>query len=123
MGYNPPMGYSDTSAVRRFAAEKMQKVSLFETPQMFCDVYCLEPGQTQRVHTHSGATKFYFVIEGEGGFTVGDSTRMLGPGEIAWSEPDEPHGVTNSGDHRLVVLVAMAPNPNVSSASSTRVDS
>lgn len=90
----------------------MQKLNLFETAQMFCDVYCLEPGQAQKVHTHAGATKFYYVIEGEGTFTVGDATRTLGAGRIAWSAPDEPHGVENRSDAKLVVLVSMAPNPN-----------
>ena len=90
----------------------MQKVNLFETSQMFCDVYCLEPGQAQKVHTHAGATKFYYVIEGEGTVTIGDATRTLGPGDIAWSTPDEPHGVENRADVRLVLLVSMAPNPH-----------
>jgi len=106
------MGFLDTSAFRRFEADKMQKVNLFETPQMFCDVYCLEPGQAQKVHTHAGATKFYYVIEGEGTFTLGDATSTLGPGGMAWSAPDEPHGVENRSDVPLVVLVSMAPNPN-----------
>ncbi len=106
------MGFLDTSTFRRFAADKMQKVNLFETSQMFCDVYCLEPGQAQKVHTHAGATKFYYVIEGEGTVTIGDATRTLGPGDIAWSAPDEPHGVENRADVRLVLLVSMAPNPN-----------
>ena len=104
--------FLDTSAFRRFAADKMQKVNLFETPQMFCDVYCLEPGQAQKVHAHPGATKFYYVIEGEGTFTIGDATRTLGPGRLAWSAPDEPHGVENRGSAQLVVLVSMAPHPN-----------
>ena len=33
-----------------FAAAKMAKNNLFESERMFCDVYCLEPGQAQRVH-------------------------------------------------------------------------
>ncbi len=107
------MAFLDTSAFRRFAADKMQKVNLFETPQMFCDVYCLEPGQAQKVHTHAGATKFYYVIEGEGTFTIGDATSTLGPGRLAWSAPDEPHGVENRGKVQLLVLVSMAPNPNL----------
>jgi quercetin dioxygenase-like cupin family protein len=111
--YTPPMGFLDTNEFRRFAADKMQKVNLFETSQMFCDVYCLEPGQAQKVHAHPGATKFYYVIEGEGTFTLGDATRTLGPGGLAWSEPDEPHGVENHGDEQLVLLVSMAPNPNL----------
>ncbi len=106
------MGFLHTSGFRRFAADKMQKVSLFETPQMFCDVYCLEPGQAQKVHAHAGATKFYYVIEGEGTFVIGDATGTLGPGGIAWCAPEEAHGVENRGNVQLVVLVSMAPNPN-----------
>jgi len=106
------MTFHNTTSARRFAAEKLQKVGLFETEQMFCDVYCLEPGQAQKVHSHAGATKFYYVIEGTGQFTVGEETRELGTGELASSAPGEQHGVLNNSDARLVVLVAMAPNPN-----------
>lgn len=38
--------------VRRFDAAKMQKVNLFETGRFFLDVYCLEPGQSQKPHVH-----------------------------------------------------------------------
>jgi len=91
------MGFIDSGGQRRFSDGKMQKVNLFETGEMFCDVYCLRPGQTQHVHTHAGATKFYYVIEGEGRFTVGERWVTLGPGGVAWSAPDEPHGVANGG--------------------------
>ena len=43
---------------------------------------------------------------------MGDRREILGPGGVAWSEPDEPHGVANESDGDLVLLVAMAPNPN-----------
>lgn len=106
------MSFVHTSEAPRFSHKKMQKVNLFETPQMFCDVYCLEPGQEQKVHAHAGATKFYYVIEGEALVTIGAETRRLGAGGLAWSAPDEPHGVRNEGGERLVLLVSMAPNPN-----------
>ena len=107
------MGIIDATQQRHFSAAKMQKLNLFETDQMFCDVYCLRPGQAQHVHSHAGATKFYYVIEGEGSFTVGDRRVSLGPGAVVWSVPGEPHGVANESDGDLVLLVAMAPNPNV----------
>jgi len=106
------MPFLDTRSVRGFAAEKLAKHNLFETPQMFCDVYCLEPGQAQKVHAHAGATKFYVVLEGRARFTCGDEAKSLGPGELAWSPPGEPHGVENDSGERAVLLVAMAPNPN-----------
>jgi quercetin dioxygenase-like cupin family protein len=108
------MGFLDTTERRDFSPEKLQKLNLFETPQMFCDIYCLEPGQAQKVHSHAGATKFYFVLEGSGHFTIGDETRTLGPGGLAWSAPDQAHGVEASSAARLVCLVAMGPNPNFS---------
>jgi quercetin dioxygenase-like cupin family protein len=108
------MSFVDTIAAVRFSPEKMQKINLFETEQMFCDVYCLEPGQAQKPHTHADATKLYYVIEGTGEFVIGEETRTLGRGQLVWSAPGEVHGVRNPTTDRLVLLVAMAPNPNVS---------
>ena len=97
---------------RRFSADKMQKVNLFETERMFADTYCLEPGQQQKVHAHAGADKIYFVIEGEGRFRIGDEDRSLSSGEIVLAPADVEHGVSNDSTGRLVLLVFMAPNPN-----------
>ena len=47
------MGIIDSTRQRRFSPQKMQKLNLFETDQMFSDVYCLGPGQAQHVHTHA----------------------------------------------------------------------
>ncbi len=107
------MSFVDTRSAPRFAAEKLQKVALFETANLFCDLYCLEPGQAQKPHAHAGATKFYYVVEGRAAITLGDERRELGPGELAWAAPGENHGVENLSGARCVLLVAMGPNPNV----------
>jgi quercetin dioxygenase-like cupin family protein len=72
----------------------------------------LEPGQAQKTHAHADATKFYFVVEGRVRATLGPETREIGPGEMCWSAPGEPHGVENASNARAVLLVAMGPNPN-----------
>ena len=54
-----------------FKSEKMNKVCLFDTERFFCDVYCLEPGQTQKVHAHEGSDKIYYVLNGSARITVG----------------------------------------------------
>ena len=97
---------------RRFSAEKMEKVNLFETERMFADLYCLEPGQDQRRHAHTGADKVYLVLEGVGRFHIGDAERDLGPDEIVLAPANVEHGVRNESQARLVLLVFMAPNPN-----------
>ena len=60
---------------KAFNEQKMQKVNLFETARMFCDLYCFEPGQEQKTHTHAGADKIYYVLEGRGTFHIGGESR------------------------------------------------
>lgn len=97
---------------KRFADEKMQKVSLFDTANCFCDLYCLQPGQSQRPHSHAGADKIYYVLEGEATIQVGDEEQMLGPGRMVLAPSEVVHGVRNASSQPLSLLVFMAPNPN-----------
>ena len=97
-----------------FRPDRLNKVNLFEVPQLFLDVYCLEPGQEQKAHTHADAAKVYYVLEGEGIFQVDGSERALGPGHAVLSPAGDLHGVRNPGPARLTLLVCMAPNPNAS---------
>ncbi len=96
---------------RRFSPEKMQKVNLFSTSQFFLDVYCLEPGQAQKVHRHDDASKFYLVLEGHARIQVGDERREIGPGQAVLAPVGEEHGVRNETPERLVLLVGIAPAP------------
>ena len=50
---------------KRFSAEKFQKVNLFDTERMFCDIYCFEPGQVQKPHAHAENDKIYYILEGK----------------------------------------------------------
>lgn len=102
----------------RFNSEKMQKVNLFESRNMFCDLYCLEPGQTQRVHSHSGSDKIYYVLKGQGTFLVGGESAVLQPGEAVCAWSGQPHGVENRSHRRLTCLVFMAPHPSPEKLSS-----
>lgn len=97
--------------LKRFSSEKFQKVNLFDTERMFCDIYCFEPGQTQAPHKHAHNDKVYYVLEGTGTFTVGDDHGECGPGTAILAPPGIDHGVINTGHERLVVLVFMAPHP------------
>ena len=84
----------------RFSSEKMQKVNLFATTELFVDLYCLEPGQQQKVHTHDASSKFYVVLEGHAHFHIADETKDVGPGQSVLARAGELHGVENtSQDH------------------------
>ena len=94
-----------------FAAEKMKKVGLVDTPSLFCDAYCFEPGQTQAGHRHAVGDKLYYVLSGAGRIRVGAEERAVGPGDLVCAPAGEEHGVQNPGPERLVLLVMMAPKP------------
>ncbi len=94
-----------------FSQEKMKKLNLYETPRFFCDVYCFEPGQFQKPHTHADQDKLYFVLEGEGTFQIGSDREILREGQGTMAPAGEDHGVVNHSSGRLRVLVFMAPNP------------
>jgi quercetin dioxygenase-like cupin family protein len=97
--------------VRRFDPAKMQKINLFETPRFFCDVYCLEPGQSQKPHRHEAADKIYAVLEGQVSARVGEETATLTPGQAILAPAGLDHGLENPGPGRAAVLVFMAPRP------------
>lgn len=95
----------------RFANEKMQKIGLFETDRFFFDLYCLEPGQAQKVHVHAGSDKAYYVLSGRATVRVGAQLQELTPGQAVLAPAGEEHGVTNAGEEPLTLLVFMAPKP------------
>lgn len=98
--------------VAAFSDEKMKKNALFDSPHLFYDLYCLLPGQAQKVHAHEGSDKVYCVLEGTGSFTVGEEEADLGPGNAVIARSGEPHGVRNETRENLVLLVTMAPRPS-----------
>jgi len=120
-----PAGFSDTPAgppvaspvrfdasAQRFDPAKMQKVGLFQTPRFFLDLYCLEPGQSQKAHAHEGSDKVYLVMEGSGCFRIGDQSSRLSSGEAVLAAAGEVHGIENDSGERLVVLTFMSPPPS-----------
>ena len=96
---------------RRFSADKMVKAGLFATERLFYDVYCLEPGQAQKVHTHDDQDKVYVVLEGRGRFTLGADEHALQQGEALVAAAGAPHGVVNDSGARLLLLVFVTPPP------------
>ena len=95
-----------------FSEEKMKKNALFDSPYLFYDLYCLLPGQAQKVHAHQSSDKIYYVLSGTGRFTVGDEEQDLPEGHAVIARAGEPHGVSNETGENLVLLVTMAPRPS-----------
>ena len=95
-----------------FSPERMKKVGLVDTENLFCDAYCFEPGQEQAGHRHAVGDKLYFVLSGAGRIRVGGEERHVGPGDLVCAPAGDDHGVRNPGPDRLMLLVMMAPKPS-----------
>jgi len=93
-----------------FSGEKPAKADLYTGEHLFVGLNCFEPGQSQKVHAHAGADKFYYVCTGRARLTVGEETREVAEGEIIWAPAGVPHGVAEALE-RTVLLVGIAPPP------------
>jgi quercetin dioxygenase-like cupin family protein len=102
------MEIKNIAQARRWSEEKMQKVGLYASERGFCDVYCFEPGQFQKLHNHETADKIYIVLEGQGRFMVEGENYILNPQDCIAVPPPQQHGVFNDTDERLVVLVFLS---------------
>ena len=107
-----PGHFHDTSALAAFGDQKMKKVNLYESPRLFCDLYCLEPGQRQKDHEHAGNDKIYHLLTGACSVRIGDQTRRLTAGHTAVAPAGVVHGLHNDSGARATVLVVMAPHPD-----------
>ncbi len=95
----------------RFSSEKMQKVGLVETDRLFFDLYCLGPGQAQRVHIHPDSDKIYYVMRGRARVRVAEEEREVAAGQAVLAPAGASHGVSNATTEPLTLLVFMAPKP------------
>lgn len=91
--------------------EKFYKTTLFRSDALLLGMNCLEPGQTQKPHDHADQDKFYYVIEGEGQFRIGDDVQTAAAGDVIWAPAGVIHGVSNEAHSRLSLLVGIAPAP------------
>jgi quercetin dioxygenase-like cupin family protein len=95
----------------KYQPDKMAKIALASTPRAQVDLYCLEPGQSQKIHAHDGQDKVYVVLEGRGRVTLDGGEHALEAGEALVAAAGSQHGVANVSGNRLLLLVFMAPPP------------
>lgn len=102
--------FTDVPARASFDPLKGTKSDLARGATLFAGLNCFEPGQSQRIHAHAGADKFYLILSGKARMTVGSETREAGAGSLVWAPAGVPHGVEEALE-RTVMLIAMAPPP------------
>jgi quercetin dioxygenase-like cupin family protein len=95
-----------------YAANKMGKATIFESPRLLVGVNAFEPGQEHALHAHAGQDKVYQVIEGDGVFLLDGQELAMTAGDLLVAPEGVAHGVRNTGIGRLLVLAILAPAPH-----------
>ena len=63
----------------------------------------------QRIHNHF-PEQIYFILEGFGQMTVGNETQTVEVGDCIFIPSNEPHGLVNVGNEKLIYFSAAAPS-------------
>ena len=105
-----PSYFRSIAGTAGFQQNTPAKADLFRGDRLFVGLNCFEPGQSQAIHRHPGADKFYLLISGKARMTVGTDTRVAEAGTVVWAPAEVPHGVDEALE-RTVMLVAIAPPP------------
>jgi len=94
-----------------FPSEKMGKVALASGEHLYAGLNCFLPGQAHQAHTHADQDKMYVVLAGHGEAQVGGETTEVGAGDIVFAPAGMLHGMKNTGEEPLSVLVVFGPPP------------
>jgi quercetin dioxygenase-like cupin family protein len=95
-----------------YAANKMGKSTIFESPRLLVGLNAFEPGQEHALHAHAGQDKVYQVLEGQGLFLLDGRELAMTAGDLLVAPEGVAHGVRNTGSGRLLVLAILAPAPH-----------
>jgi quercetin dioxygenase-like cupin family protein len=105
------MFFPAAASLAQFSPSKMGKSDLVQGDVLFAGLNAFEPGQEHASHAHPGQDKLYVVLEGSGEVQIGDETRTLSSGDVAFAASGVMHAIRNTGGVRMVVLAVLAPPP------------
>jgi quercetin dioxygenase-like cupin family protein len=84
----------------------------FKTPIRFINYTVLPPHTSFGLHRHGDDNEVYLVLEGEGEYTANGETQRVKKGSLMVNEPFATHGLINTGDSEMKMLVFEVYNPN-----------
>ncbi|HKE99443.1 MAG TPA: cupin domain-containing protein [Actinomycetes bacterium] len=94
-----------------FEPGRMAKHRVFATDRTITDLYCLDPGQEQRLHAHEESDKVAVVMAGRVLARVGDHQQELAQYDAVLAPAGTGHAFKNLGPDPAVLLVFLGPRP------------
>ena len=77
----------------------------FDTPLKFINYAELEPSASIGDHLHGTNEEVYVILSGHGVMAVNGESQSVKPGDVILNKPGWHHGLENSSDEPLKVLV------------------
>ena len=82
----------------------------FEAPLRFLNYTIVPPKASFGLHAHGDENEVYVVLEGSGEYTENRETRLVSAGDILINARFAVHGIVNTGDKDMRLLVFEAYN-------------
>ncbi len=71
-------------------------------------IITIQPGEEIIFHVHRGESDVYYIVSGVGEYIDNDkSATVLNPGDAAWADEGQGHGIKNISDVPLVLVAAI----------------
>ncbi len=67
----------------------------------------LHPGSSIGSHQHVGNLEIYYVLKGEGIFTLNGEARPIHAGQAGSMKPGDWHGIENTGSEDMLISAVM----------------
>jgi mannose-6-phosphate isomerase-like protein (cupin superfamily) len=97
--------------IKEFDSKAILRKGPLETDKIVFNTYFLEPRQLLRLHMHPASDELFYIVEGQGQFTVGDDQVMVSSGSAIYGPTGVPHGLVNSSKSPIVMISVQAPKP------------
>lgn len=95
-----------------FSDARPEKIALFDSSKMMCDLYCLRPGQSTKPRTHADSDKLVLCLRGRLTVSIGHEEATIDADEVVLVRAGETHTIRND-DAELdgVAYAVLAPRP------------
>lgn len=97
--------------IKEFDKTDILRKMPLNTDKFIFNAYFLEPRQLLKFHRHPASDELFYLVEGQGQFTVGGNQVMVDSGSVIYGPAGTNHGIVNSGKNNIILLSVQAPKP------------
>lgn len=99
----------DLHQIKEFTDEKLVRIKLFKTKQLWTEIACYKPGQATIMHKHPLEEETIFVLQGKANMDIEGEEVEIPTGGIVKFPANVMHDVRNLQDDDLVIMFTKSP--------------